>query len=83
MSFSRMGQGCGDLLLTLLVRKLHNALTSLNNFPVIMSHHFKLRSSIAHIPTRHSTITPCMRVRFKKYEDETKLSFYDSVVNVV
>ncbi|PWZ23267.1 Phosphoribosylaminoimidazole carboxylase, chloroplastic [Zea mays] len=59
-----MGQGCGDLLLTLLVRKLHNALTSLNNFPVIMSHHFKLRSSIAHIPTRHSTITPCMRELF-------------------
>eukprot|EP00267_Zea_mays_P028526 XP_008658466.1 uncharacterized protein LOC100193954 isoform X2 [Zea mays] len=49
MSFSRMGQGCGDLVLTLLVRKLQNALTSLDNFPVIMSHHFKLRSSIADI----------------------------------
>ncbi|AQK94368.1 E3 ubiquitin-protein ligase UPL4 [Zea mays] len=82
MSFSRMGQGWDDMLLTLLVRKLQNALTSLDNFPVIMSHNFKPRSSIADIPTRHSTITPCIRVRFKKDEDETKLSSYNSAVNV-
>lgn len=82
MSFSRMGQGWGDMLLTLLVRKLQNALTSLDNFPVIMSHNFKPRSSISDIPTRHSTITPCIRVRFKKDEDETNLSSYDSAVSV-
>ncbi|CAN6332780.1 unnamed protein product [Urochloa humidicola] len=82
MSFSRMGQGWSDMLLTLLVRKLQNALTSLDNFPVIMSHNFKPRSNISDIPTRHSTITPCIRVRFKKDEVETNLSSYDSVVNV-
>jgi E3 ubiquitin-protein ligase TRIP12 len=82
MSFSRMGQDWSDMLLTLLVRKLQNALTSLDNFPVIMSHNFKPRSNISDIPTRHSTIVPCIRVRFKKDEDETNLSSYDSIVSV-
>uniref|UniRef100_A0A0D9WHF8 HECT-type E3 ubiquitin transferase n=1 Tax=Leersia perrieri TaxID=77586 RepID=A0A0D9WHF8_9ORYZ len=82
ISFSRMEQGWGDMLLTLLVRKLQNALTSLDNFPVIMSHNFKPRSNISDIPTRHSTITPCIRVRFKKDEDQTNLSSYDNVVNL-
>ncbi|KAL5231047.1 hypothetical protein ABZP36_029823 [Zizania latifolia] len=83
LSFSRMEQGCGDMLLTLLVRKLQNALTSRDNFPVIMSHNFKPRSNISDIPTRHSTITPCIRVRFKKDdEDQTNLSSYDNVVSL-
>uniref|UniRef100_A0A0E0DSM5 HECT-type E3 ubiquitin transferase n=1 Tax=Oryza meridionalis TaxID=40149 RepID=A0A0E0DSM5_9ORYZ len=82
ISFSRMEQGWGDMLLTLLVRKLQNALTSLDNFPVIMSHNFKPRNNISDIPTRHSTITPCIRVRFKKDEDQTNLSSYDNVVNL-
>ncbi|KAG8068393.1 hypothetical protein GUJ93_ZPchr0005g16045 [Zizania palustris] len=83
LSFSRMEQGSGDMLLSLLVRKLQNALTSLDNFPVIMSHNFKLRSNISDIPTRHSTITPCIRVRFKKDdEDQIKLLSYDNVVNL-
>jgi E3 ubiquitin-protein ligase TRIP12 len=80
--FSRMEQGWGDMLLTLLVRKLQNALTSLDNFPVIMSHNFKPRNNISDIPIRHSTITPCIRVRFKKDEDETNLSSYDNAVNL-
>ncbi|KAF0923852.1 hypothetical protein E2562_007711 [Oryza meyeriana var. granulata] len=82
ISFSRMEQGWGDMLLTLLVRKLQNALTSLDNFPVIMSHNFKPRSNISDIPTRHSTIAPCIRVRFKKGEDQTNLSNYENVVNL-
>jgi E3 ubiquitin-protein ligase TRIP12 len=80
--FSRMEQGWGDMLLTLLVRKLQNALTCLDNFPVIMSHNFKPRNNISDIPIRHSTITPCIRVRFKKDEDETNLSSYDNAVNL-
>ncbi|KAL6841297.1 hypothetical protein ACP4OV_028815 [Aristida adscensionis] len=82
MSFLTMDQGQGDMLLTLLVRKLQNALSSLDNFPVIISEHFKPRSNISDIPTRHSTIVPCIRVRFKKDEAETNLSCYDSAVNV-
>ncbi|KAK3138543.1 hypothetical protein QOZ80_5AG0370300 [Eleusine coracana subsp. coracana] len=82
MCFSRMDQSHGDMLLTLLVRKLQSALTSLDNFPVIMSHNFRPRSNISDIPTRHSTIIPCIRVRFKKDESETNLSNYDSAVNV-
>ncbi|KAJ1263270.1 hypothetical protein BS78_09G170700 [Paspalum vaginatum] len=82
MSFSRMGQSWGDMLLTLLVMKLQNALTSLDNFPVIMSHSFKPRSSISDIPARHSTVIPCIRVRFKKDENETNLSSYDNAVYV-
>ncbi|KAL6619092.1 hypothetical protein ACP70R_034231 [Stipagrostis hirtigluma subsp. patula] len=82
MSFSNMDQGCGDMLLTLLVRKLQNALTSLDNFPVIMSDNFKPRSNISDIPTRHSTIVPCIRIRFKKDEAETNLTCYDTVLNV-
>ncbi|XP_006655387.2 E3 ubiquitin-protein ligase UPL4 isoform X1 [Oryza brachyantha] len=82
ISFSRMEQHWGDMLLTLLVRKLQNALTSLDNFPVIMSHNFKPRNTISDIPTRHSTITPCIRVRFKKDEDQINLSNYNNVVNV-
>ncbi|XP_047095257.1 E3 ubiquitin-protein ligase UPL4-like [Lolium rigidum] len=80
--FSRMEQGWGDMLLTLLVRKLQSALTSIDNFPVIMSHNFKPRNNISDIPIRHSTITPCIRVRFKKDEDETNLSSYDNAVNL-
>ncbi|CAM0955142.1 unnamed protein product [Alopecurus aequalis] len=80
--FSKMEQGWGDMLLTLLVRKLQNALTSLDNFPVIMSHNFKPRNNISDIPIRHSTISPCIRVRFKKDEDETNLSSYDNAVNL-
>ncbi|KAE8812510.1 E3 ubiquitin-protein ligase UPL4 [Hordeum vulgare] len=80
--FSRMEQGWGDMLLTLLVRKLQNALTSLDNFPVIMSHNFKPRSNVSDIPIRHSTISPCIRVCFKKDEDDTKLSSYDNAVNL-
>uniref|UniRef100_A0ACD5U1W4 Uncharacterized protein n=1 Tax=Avena sativa TaxID=4498 RepID=A0ACD5U1W4_AVESA len=80
--FSRMEQGWGDMLLTLLVRKLQNALTSLDNFPVIMSHNFKPRNNISDIPIRHSTSCPCIRVRFKKDEDETILASYDNAVNL-
>jgi E3 ubiquitin-protein ligase TRIP12 len=82
MSLSRMDQTRGDMLLTLLVRKLQSALTSLDNFPVIMSHNFKPRSNISDIPMRHSTIIPCIRVQFKKDESETNLSSYDNAVNV-
>ncbi|PKU64336.1 E3 ubiquitin-protein ligase UPL4 [Dendrobium catenatum] len=82
ISLSKDCQNWEDMLLTLLVRKLLDALTSFDNFPVIVSQFFKSRSSYSDIPSRHSTLHPCLRVRFVREDGELNLSDYSDVVSI-
>ncbi|KAJ6913753.1 E3 ubiquitin-protein ligase UPL4 isoform X1 [Populus alba x Populus x berolinensis] len=63
--------------------KLQGALSSLENFPVILSHASKQRSSFAIIPTGHCTSYPCLRVRFVRGKGETCLCDYSEDVVTV
>ncbi|MCE3052106.1 E3 ubiquitin-protein ligase upl4 [Datura stramonium] len=66
-----------------LIRRLHSALCSVENFPVILSHGSKPRNSYATIPYGHCTTYPCLKVQFVKGEGESSLVDYtQSVVNV-
>ncbi|KAJ8532872.1 hypothetical protein K7X08_015761 [Anisodus acutangulus] len=66
-----------------LIRRLHSALCSVENFPVILSHASKLRNSYATIPYGRCTSYPCLKVQFVKGEGESSLGDYtESVVNV-
>lgn len=66
-----------------LIRRLHSALCSVENFPVILSHASKLRNSYATIPYGHCTSYPCLKVQFVKGEGGSSLGDYpESVVNV-
>ncbi|XXG81111.1 hypothetical protein AAC387_Pa09g1820 [Persea americana] len=64
---------CEDTCLTLLVRRLQSALSSLEHFPVIASHAPKSGDVYASIPGR-CTKHPCLRVRFVREEGESVLS---------
>ncbi|KAK8561866.1 hypothetical protein V6N13_148987 [Hibiscus sabdariffa] len=63
-----------DLPLSILIQKLHSALSSLENFPVISSHGFKQRNSFATVPHGRCVMYPCFRVHFVRGEGETCLS---------
>ncbi|XP_008805036.2 E3 ubiquitin-protein ligase UPL4-like [Phoenix dactylifera] len=82
ISLSKMNQGWENMLITLLVRKLQNALSSLDSFPVILSHVPKPRNTYADIPFRRCTMLPCLKVRFVREEGETTLHDHDNVLNV-
>ncbi|WCJ34586.1 E3 ubiquitin-protein ligase UPL4 [Euphorbia peplus] len=74
-SYSTLAQ---ELPVSILVRKLHGALSSLENFPVILSHSSKQRNWFATVPNGRSTSHPCLRVRFLMGEGETCLSDYSN-----
>lgn len=63
-----------DSPVSVLIQKLQSALSSLENFPVILSHSFKLRSSYATVPYGRCIARPCLRVRFVRGDGETCLS---------
>ncbi|GAY52351.1 hypothetical protein CUMW_141130 [Citrus unshiu] len=63
-----------DSLVSALIQKLQSALSSLEIFPVILSHSFKLRSSYATVPYGRCISHPCLRVRFVRGDGETCLS---------
>ncbi|GLT47885.1 hypothetical protein SLA2020_215420 [Shorea laevis] len=65
-----------DLPLLVIIQKLQSALSSLENFPVVLSHDFKQRHSYATVPNGHTTTYPCFRVRFIREEGETCLCDY-------
>ncbi|KAK9158171.1 hypothetical protein Scep_004745 [Stephania cephalantha] len=62
--------------LALLVRKLQNALASLEDFPVILSHVSKLNNRFATIPHGRCTGSPCMKVHLVREKGETELRKY-------
>ncbi|KAJ4841387.1 hypothetical protein Tsubulata_011558 [Turnera subulata] len=65
-----------ELPLLVFVRKLQSSLSSLETFPVILSHAPKYRSSYAVVPNGCSVSHPCLRMRFVLGEGETYLSEY-------
>ncbi|KAJ9181624.1 hypothetical protein P3X46_009736 [Hevea brasiliensis] len=68
---------------SLLIRKLQSALSSLENFPVILSHSSKQRNWFATVPNGRCMPHPCLRVRFVRGEGEMCLCDYsDDVVTV-
>ncbi|KAG5243613.1 E3 ubiquitin-protein ligase [Salix suchowensis] len=69
--------------LSVLIQKLQGALSSLENFPVILSHASKQRSSFAIIPTGQCTSYPCLRVRFVRGKGETCICDYSEDVVTV
>ncbi|KAL5742867.1 hypothetical protein ACOSP7_029599 [Xanthoceras sorbifolium] len=72
-----------DLPLSIVVRKLQSALSSLENFPVILNHAFKQRNSYATVPYGRCTNHPSLRVRFVRGDGETCLcDFSEDLVTV-
>ncbi|MED6112874.1 E3 ubiquitin-protein ligase upl4 [Stylosanthes scabra] len=63
-----------DTALSILIRNLQNALTSLEAFPIILSNGPKLRHSYAAVPSGCSIPYPSMKVRFVRGEGETWLN---------
>ncbi|XP_065854953.1 E3 ubiquitin-protein ligase UPL4 [Euphorbia lathyris] len=81
--FSSYSTLAEELPISIFVRKLQSALSSLENFPVILSHSSKQRNWFATVPNGHCTTHPCLRVRFLRGEGETCLSDYsDNAVTV-
>ncbi|KAK2455061.1 E3 ubiquitin-protein ligase UPL4 [Trifolium repens] len=64
----------GDTPLSVLIRNLLSALTSLEAFPIILSNVQKMRNSFATVPNGCCIPYPCLKVRFVKGEEETCLS---------
>ncbi|KAK9124363.1 hypothetical protein Sjap_013965 [Stephania japonica] len=62
--------------LAMLVKKLQNALASLENFPVILSRVSKSNNRFATIPHGRCTGSPCMKVHFVREKGETELHEY-------
>lgn len=69
-----------DFFLSALIQKLQSALSSLENFPVMLSHVSKQRHSYATVPYGHSTSYPCLKVQFVRGEGESFLSDYTEEV---
>ncbi|CAH2074396.1 unnamed protein product [Thlaspi arvense] len=59
-----------------LVQKLQNSLSSLENFPIVLSQILKQRNTYAAVPNGSDISHPCLRVRFIKAEGETCLRDY-------
>lgn len=81
-SLSKSGQNWEEMVLTLLVRKLQSALSTSDNFPVILSDFTRPRNTYADIPARHSTTQPCLRISFVRDEEDTNLCDHDGVLSV-
>lgn len=63
-----------DTPLSMLIRSLQSALTSLEAFPIILTNGQKQRNSFATVPNGCCIPYPCLRVRFVKGEKETSLN---------
>ncbi|KAI7997085.1 E3 ubiquitin-protein ligase UPL4 [Camellia lanceoleosa] len=72
-----------DFPLLVLTRKLQTALSSVENFPVILSHSYKQRNSYATVPYGRCTSHPCLPVQFMRGEGETCLCDYSKHVLTV
>ncbi|XP_074312089.1 E3 ubiquitin-protein ligase UPL4 isoform X2 [Silene latifolia] len=72
-----------DLPISLLVRKLQHALSTVETFPTIVGCTARQRGSYATVPTGRHTTYPCFRVRFVKREEELSLNNYATEVVTV
>lgn len=73
----------GDFSLSVLTRKLQTALSSVENFPIILSHSYKQRNSYATVPYGRCTSHPCLRVQFTRAEGETCICDYSENILTV
>ncbi|KAF6150541.1 hypothetical protein GIB67_030342 [Kingdonia uniflora] len=76
VSMFSTGQQWQDMPLAVLVQKLQGALSSTENFPVILNTVPKAKNTHATIPLGRPTRRPCFKVRFVKEEDEKNLYDY-------
>ncbi|XP_010543365.1 PREDICTED: E3 ubiquitin-protein ligase UPL4 [Tarenaya hassleriana] len=74
--FARLLWSDGESTPSMLISKLQNSLSSLENFPVILSQFWRQRNSFATVPNGRCTNHPCLRVRFLKAEGEACLRDY-------
>ncbi|KAL4560548.1 hypothetical protein LXL04_032701 [Taraxacum kok-saghyz] len=65
------------------VSKLQSALSSVEDFPVVLNNSFKLRNSYATVPHRRATTYPCLKVLFVKEEAELTLTDYPGEIQNV
>ncbi|GMH10099.1 hypothetical protein Nepgr_011940 [Nepenthes gracilis] len=72
-----------DLPLSLLVRKLQGALSTVESFPVLAGNVAKLRRSYATVPNGRCMMYPCLRVRFLRGKEETGLGDYSADIVTV
>ncbi|KAI3442972.1 HECT domain-containing protein [Psidium guajava] len=73
----------GDLPMVVLIRKLQSALSSLENFPVIINNSTKQRNSFAMVPNGRCISHPCLRIHFVRGEGEECLCDYSQDVITV
>lgn len=76
ISLSSADPVSNDLPLSLLVRKLQCALSTVEMFPVVGGYAPRQRGSYAAVPHGRCTMYPCLRVRFVREEEETCLGDY-------
>ncbi|ESQ40197.1 hypothetical protein EUTSA_v10012430mg [Eutrema salsugineum] len=74
--FTRLLWSDGEATSSVLIQKLQSSLSSLENFPIVLSQSLKQRNSFAAVPNGRCTSYPCLRVRFVKAEGETCLRDY-------
>ncbi|XP_021751622.1 E3 ubiquitin-protein ligase UPL4-like isoform X2 [Chenopodium quinoa] len=76
MSLSSPDPTSQDLPLSLLVRKLHRALSTVETMTVMTGYATKQRGSYATVPNGRSTAYPSLKVRFVRGEEELCLGDY-------
>ncbi|CAN7113452.1 unnamed protein product [Brassica rapa subsp. narinosa] len=74
--FTRSLWSDGEATSSVLIKKLQNSLSSLENYPIVLSQFLKQRNSFATVPNGRSISYPILRVRFVKAEGETCLRDY-------
>ncbi|KAJ4908887.1 E3 ubiquitin-protein ligase UPL4 [Raphanus sativus] len=74
--FTRLLWSDGEATSSVLIKKLQNSLSSLENYPTVLSQFLKQRNSFATVPNGRSTSYPILRVRFVRAEGETCLRDY-------
>ncbi|GFY93356.1 ubiquitin-protein ligase 4 [Actinidia rufa] len=72
-----------DFCLSVLTRKLQTALSSVENFPVILSQSYRQRNSYATVPYGRCMPHPCLRVQFMSGDGETALCDFSKDVLTV
>ncbi|KAK4481047.1 hypothetical protein RD792_011916 [Penstemon davidsonii] len=66
-----------------LVRRTQSALSSVENFPIVLNHKVKMRNSYATVPFGRCTSYPCLKVQFVRENGEICLHDYtEDIVNV-
>ncbi|KAL9235847.1 hypothetical protein vseg_010580 [Gypsophila vaccaria] len=76
MAYSSPDTISEDLPISLFVRKLQSALSTMENYPAIVGCTATQRGSYATVPSGRHTTYPCFRVRFVRGEGESSLNDY-------